>query len=204
MSTTLAQAPVAARFEHLAKVISSQRFLRREGLGSEVPFFICQYRPEEAVEFQLHTRQLGKRLESSGMHILEINLYQLSIELLKARGRWEALLKIEPTVPKAEFLEQLQAMLDPETHLIPAIAAKMAAAKGFQVLFITGVGEVFPYIRSHSILNNLQKVAKDSPSVMFFPGEYTHSLEHGAALTLFGRLHDDKYYRAFDIFHYEV
>ena len=69
----------------------------------------------------------------------------------------------------------------------------------FDVLFITGVGEVFPFIRSHNILNNLQKEAKQKPTLMFFPGEYKHSLETGAALVLFGRLEDDKYYRAFNI-----
>jgi hypothetical protein len=69
----------------------------------------------------------------------------------------------------------------------------------FQVMFITGVSEVFPYIRSHNILSNLQKIAKDKPTLMFFPGEYQHSLETGASLVLFGKLQDDKYYRAFNI-----
>jgi len=54
------------------------------------------------------------------------------------------------------------------------------------------------------VLNNLQKSAKEKPTVMFFPGEYRHSLESGASLELFGRLHDDKYYRAFNIYHFEV
>jgi hypothetical protein len=40
--------------------------------------------------------------------------------------------------------------------------------------------------------------------VMFFPGDYSHSLEEGASLDLFGRLHDDKYYRAFNIFDRET
>ena len=74
------------------------------------------------------------------------------------------------------------------------------AEEEFDVMFIGGVGEVFPFIRSHNVLNNLQKAAKLKPTVMFFPGEYTHSLEGGAALELFGRLRDDKYYRAFNIF----
>jgi hypothetical protein len=39
---------------------------------------------------------------------------------------------------------------------------------------------------------------------MFFPGAYTQSLENGASLDLFGLLHDDKYYRAFNIYSYEV
>ncbi|MNC74185.1 hypothetical protein D3C75_1254980 [compost metagenome] len=50
------------------------------------------------------------------------------------------------------------------------------------------------------MLNNLQSTAKSKPTVMFFPGEYRYSLEQGASLELFGLLHDDKYYRAFNIF----
>ena len=70
--------------------------------------------------------------------------------------------------------------------------------------FLTGVGEVFPYIRSHNVLNNLQSHAKLRPTVLFFPGRYVHSLEKGASLDLFGILHDDKYYRAFNVYHIEV
>ena len=46
--------------------------------------------------------------------------------------------------------------------------------------------------------------SKDKPTVMFFPGEYRHSLEQGASLELFGLLHDDKYYRAFNIYETQV
>jgi hypothetical protein len=65
-------------------------------------------------------------------------------------------------------------------------------------MLVTGVGEVFPYIRSHNILNNLQKSAKEKPTLMFFPGQYQHSLDDGAKLVLFNQL-PDGYYRAFNI-----
>jgi len=54
------------------------------------------------------------------------------------------------------------------------------------------------------VLNNLQSTAKQQPTILFFPGTYTHSPEIGASLDLFGRLRDDKYYRAFNILHYNV
>ena len=110
---------------------------------------------------------------------------------------------MEESISKDQLKELLQGMLDPEAHLIPAIASKLANSE-FDVLFLAGVGEVFPFIRSHNVLNNLQSTAKEKPTVMFFPGAYTHSLESGASLDLFGRLHDDKYYRAFNIFHCET
>lgn len=199
----LATRPIPERFQHLLTVIGSRRFLQKQGLGNEVPFFICPYPPADAVAMERLAGQVARRLEQQGVRILEIDLYDLSVELLQERGIWQRVLQTESSFSKDELKELLQAVLDPEAHLVPAIAAKMAQ-KAFDVMFITGVGEVFPYIRSHNVLNNLQRVAKDRPTVMFFPGNYTHSLESGASLDLFGRLHDDKYYRAFNIYHVEV
>ncbi|WP_309045344.1 DUF1788 domain-containing protein [Marinobacter sp. F26243] len=195
--------PMQDRFQHLHSVISGQRFLNKQGLGNEVPFFICPYRAEEAVEMERLQSQLINRLEQTGIKILNINLYDLSVELLKERDVWSQVVELEPTVSKDQLKELLQGVLDPETHLVPAIAAKLQTAE-LDVLFLSGVGEVFPYIRSHNVLNNLQSTAKEKPTVMFFPGSYTHSLETGASLDLFGKLHDDKYYRAFNIYHYEA
>jgi len=194
--------PLKTRFEHLETVISSDRFLKKQGLGNEVPFFICPYKPEESIEMERLKKLLYKKLEKQGVSVLEINLFDLSINLLKLRGIWEKVLHREESVSKDQLKELLQGVLDPEKHLIPAIAEKISN-KDFQVMFLSGVGEVFPYIRSHNILNNLQSTAKDQPTVVFFPGAYTHSLDSGASLDLFGKLHDDKYYRAFNIFHCE-
>ena len=203
MTADIASMSIQDRFNHLLEVISGQRFLKKQGLGNEVPFFICPFKPEEAVAMARLQRQLRNKLEQTGVRTLDINLYDVSIELLKGRGIWDQILEMEASVPKPELKELLQGVLDPEAHLVPAISAHMQAAE-FDVMFISGVGEVFPYIRSHNVLNNLQSAAKEKPTVMFFPGAYTHSLESGASLDLFGRLHDDKYYRAFNIYHYEA
>jgi hypothetical protein len=214
MSGKISQQPLAVRFEHLRGVISSQRFLQMKGLNNDLPFYICEFRATEAFDMQRVQRQLVSKLagmridclQGRGVRVLEINLYDLTIELLKARegsnqGRslWEEVLDHETDMDKDGLLELLQNVLDIKTHLIPAIAERLAQAD-YDVLFLTGIGEVFPYIRSHNVLNNLQSTAKSKPTVMFFPGEYRHSLEQGASLELFGVLHDDKYYRAFNIF----
>jgi len=195
--------PIQDRFQHLLAVISGQRFLQKQGLGNEVPFFICPYKPEESIQMERLQRQLVNQLSQTGVRVLEINLYDLSIEILKGRGIWVQVLEMEASVSKDQLKELLQGVLDPEAHLVPAMAAKLAENE-FDVLFLSGVGEVFPYIRSHNVLNNLQSTAKEKPTVMFFPGDYTHSLESGASLDLFGKLHDDKYYRAFNIYHCEA
>lgn len=203
MTNELTNATIAERFQHLLAVISSKRFLEKQGLGNEIPFFICPYDPKDSVEMERLQKQLVNKLAEMDITVLEVNLYDLAVELLKAEGDWEWCLEEEESISKQELKEELQSMLDVETVLTPAIRAKMDAAD-FEVLFITGVGEVYPYIRSHNVLNNLQKEAKEQPTLMFFPGKYTHTLESGASLDLFGRMHDDKYYRAFNIYHFEI
>ena len=203
MTSSVTSTNLQAGFDHLLTVLSGKRFLQKEGLGNEVPFFICPYDATISVEVARRQKQLINRLEQSGIRVLEINLYDLSIEMLKERGIWEQILEIEPSVSKDELKELLQGVLDTETNLVPAIADKLKDNE-FDMLFLTGVGEIFPYIRSHHVLNNLQSTAKEKPTLMFFPGTYTHSLESGASLDLFQRLHDDKYYRAFNIFHCEA
>jgi Domain of unknown function (DUF1788) len=203
VTSSVTSTNLQASFVHLLTVLSGKRFLQKEGLGNEVPFFICPFDATISVEVARRQKQLINRLEQSGIRVLEINLYDLSIEILKERGIWEQILEIEPSVSKDELKELLQGVLDPEANLVPAMAAKLKNNE-FDMLFLTGVGEIFPFIRSHHVLNNLQSTAKEKPTLMFFPGTYTHSLESGASLDLFQRLHDDKYYRAFNIFHCEA
>jgi hypothetical protein len=191
------------RQDHLLNVISSQRFLKKQGLGNEVPFFICPYPPEQAVEMETVRANLVKQLGDKGVTALDLNLFDLAVTILKAREIWDQLLEVEASVSKDELKELLQNVLDPEQHLVPEIAVRLKR-QNFDVLLLSGVGEVYPYIRSHNVLNNLQSTAKDQPTVMFFPGSYTHALASGASLDLFGLLHDDKYYRAFNIFNYDV
>ena len=191
------------RSEHLFKVITSERFLKKQGLGNEVPFFICPYPAQEGLSMGEDRQDLVTRIGHAGVKVLDLSLYDISLELLEERGILEEVLQIEPETDKSELKELLQNVLDPQEHLIPKIGAEIEATP-HDVIFISGVGEVYPYIRSHNVLNNLQSTAKDRPTVLFFPGSYTHALATGAALDLFGQLHDDKYYRAFNILNYEV
>lgn len=184
--------------DHLMKVISSVSFLNNEGLNNEVPFHICPYEPSIQKDITQLTKQLRNDLDGQKIKTLEINLYDLIVELLKREGDWDWILENEHMMSRQELKEELQGILDIETIITPEIAKRMKDEE-YDLMLLTGIGEVFPYIRSHNILNNLQKIAKDKPTLMFFPGEYQHSLESGASLVLFGYLQDDKYYRAFNI-----
>lgn len=189
--------------QHLFDVISSSRFLAMEGLGNEVPFFIYPYSPTDSLEVVNVQHRLTSKLRLKGITVLEINLYDLSIQILKDRGIWQQILDAERALDKHDFREQLQGLLDPGDQLKDAVATRLASAD-YDVLFLTGVGEVFPYIRSHNVLNNLQSVSKERPMLLFFPGDYRQSESLGSSLELFGRLHDDQYYRAKNILEQEA
>lgn len=191
------------RAEHLFEVVTSQRFRTKQGLGNEVPFFICPYPAVEGLSMHEDRLDLVTRITNAGVVVLDLSLYDLSLSILAERGILDQILEIEPETDKGEIRELLQSVLDPKANLIPKIGEAIASTP-HDVIFLSGVGEVYPYIRSHNVLNNLQSTAKDKPTVLFFPGSYTHALATGASLDLFGRLHDDKYYRAFNILNYEV
>ncbi|HCM95429.1 MAG TPA: DUF1788 domain-containing protein [Glutamicibacter sp.] len=187
---------LAQQEEHLFKVLSSKRFLKMEGLGNEVAHFIYDYDPSDALDITQARKRIKTKLDTElGIKVLEINLYDLCVELLKKRNVWDRVLAAESTMDKPEFLKLLQNMLDPQMHLAPAIKELMAG-ESFQILFLTGIGEVFPFVRSHTVLNNLQTVVSDKPMLLFFPGRYDVSTTQGSALVLFGQLKDDSFYRA--------
>lgn len=202
MMPITAESQITEIYKHLLAAISSDKFLKMQGLGNEIPFFICPFDPAKTEKMNKEAiGPLINQLKHQGVQALRVDLYDLSIEILKKRGIWEQTLAAEVDISKSELKDLLQGVLDPEHHLIPAIAEKMQK-DDFDVLFITGVGEVFPYIRSHTVLNNLQSTATAKPTVMFFPGSYDQSPEKGSSLNLFGKLLDDNYYRAFNIYKY--
>ena len=69
--------------EHLFAVLSGGRFLKMEGLSNEVPFFIYPYEPEHALDVAKAKKRVKNRLASKGIEVREINLYDLSADVLK-------------------------------------------------------------------------------------------------------------------------
>lgn len=190
---------IASRFQNLFKVLTSPSFLAKENIGNEVPFFVFAHEPADVNAVSTEAVHLLANLRKQGVEALEVNLFDTAIEIIESRGKWDRLLSLEPSMPKDKFKTQLQNLTDVETKLVPAIAEKISERPGLQLLFLTGVGLVYPFIRTHNLLNNLQKVAKDYPTLLFFPGHYTFTEGRGQSLDLFGELNEDKYYRAFNI-----
>jgi len=180
------------KYDKLFNNLKKESFLSMSALGGEIPFYIVPYNPAQENDVVQKTKYLKESLSREGISVYEINLFDLSLDMLQERGILDKLIEKEKSLSKSKLFKTLQGVLDSETKLIPRIET-LAKENPSKMLFLTGVGEVFPFIRSHTILNNLQNYIKDRPTIMFFPGTYTTDL------SLFGRLKDDNYYRAFNL-----
>ncbi|BDU00125.1 MULTISPECIES: DUF1788 domain-containing protein [Nocardia] len=190
--------------KHVYDVLRSERFLKMEGLSKEVPFFIYHFPPSWALGVDDMRDRVQTKLQSDeGRSVVEINLYDLAVELLKARGVWERVLDLEPTMDKSEFRGVLQGMLDPHDHLAPAIRARLDEQPS-DMVFLTGIGEVFPFIRTHTVLENLQSVVVGRPMLVWFPGTYEFTQTAGHQLRALNLGASDSYYRAKDILEQEA
>lgn len=189
---------------HVYGVLKSSRFLKMEGLSKEVPFFIYHFPPLWALDVEEMRDRVRTKLHSDdGLEIVEINLYDLAVDLLKNRGVWNRLLDLEQTMDKSEFREVLQGMLDPHDHLAPAIRARLEVQSS-DMVFLTGVGEVFPFVRTHTVLENLQSVVVGKPMLVWFPGTYEYTQSGGHQLRALNLSASDSYYRAKDILEQEA
>ena len=196
--------PLPERFDHLLKTLAGTRFRTLQGIGNEVPFFICPFHPHETLEMEKIIGSLSMNLSQKAVHVERVNLYDFCLGLLKGRKRvWSKIMQNEAQFPKDRLLEDFQKMFDSENHLVPAIIEQLEG-KDYDVLFLEGVGEVYPYVRTHSLLENLEKHLNKRPLILFFPGTYIQTMHAGASLELFERKNkEDKYYRAFNIYRYE-
>lgn len=179
------------RLNTIKDEISKPEFLKNKGLGNEVGYYIFDYPPEKELEVREHIKVLKKTL----LNIIEYDLYEIVMDFLKKNGYLEDAFGMEEDGLE-NLVNELQPTLgltdDGETNKI--IDYIVTNTPEGSIVFVTGIGKVYPLVRSHTILNNLHQKLYKVPVVMFFPGEYT-----GQKLKLFNAVTDDNYYRAFPL-----
>lgn len=186
----------------LFQILSNEKFLRMEGLGNEVPFFVHTYDIADQVVVYTRITELLNRLRTSGIRTLLVSLYDMVIEHFKESGELEDLFAFESTVSKEEFQAEMHSYTNPDDLIRPYFSSRLKE-DDYRLVLIYQVGEVFPFMRTHNVLQNLQTVVTDRPLVVFFPGEYETSPQHGFKLSLFGKF-QGPYYRAFKLEDYLI
>lgn len=182
--------------ERLNKIISritSRDFLDSKGLGNEIGFWIFDYPPERELDvrdFLNNTILPSLPKLAPSIRAQTVNLLTLVSDLLEERKLLDKAKQMQQSKGDDSALAALRSVLK-EDKLAQKIAEQFDVAN-LDLLIVTGVGSVYPMLRTHTLLSALHPIMGKTPLLMFFPGKYD-----GHSLRLFNTLAEDHYYRAF-------
>jgi hypothetical protein len=181
------------RLNQILPRITSRDFLDSKGLGNEIGFWIFDYPPEREVDvrdFLTGTVLPALPRQIPPVRAATVNLLHLVTEILEERKLLDKTFEMQAGKGDDATLVALRSVLK-EDRLAQKIAAQLDVAS-LDLLILTGVGAVYPMLRTHTLLSALHPIMGNTPLLMFFPGRYD-----GHSLRLFNTLSEDHYYRAF-------
>ena len=169
---------------------SDELFLSNKGLSNEIGIHVFCYEPEDEITVHYFFSNLIND-HKQPFRLIECDLYKIFLQICEEKRILKNIPAMEKKKGTEGLLKQLQKAVPPE-----AFVEKMnyKPHQYGDILLITGVGKVYPFMRAHHLLDNLQHIFSDIPVVMLYPGNYD-----GQTLSLFGEFHDGNYYRAFNM-----
>ncbi len=170
--------------------LSEPSFLANKGLSNEVGIHVFCYEPKDELTVRAYFDSLKKQNDVP-YKLIERDLYKIFLSICEEKRILKSIPNMEERKGKDYLQEQLQKVATPEAFVEKM---KYEPHQYGDVLLITGVGKVYPFMRSHKILDNIQHVFADIPVVMLYPGTFD-----GQNLDLFGQFLDGHYYRAFNL-----
>lgn len=181
---------IQERLKRLPAILSNPDFLANKGLSNEVGIHICSYDPQDEMIVRDFFSHLMKE-KNLPFNLVEKNLYEIFIEICEEKKILKSIPKMEETKGKEFLRSKLEGPASPDAFVEKL---KFDYEKNRDILFITGVGEVYPFLRAHTLMDNIQHVFEEIPVLILYPGEYT-----GQTMKLFNSFEDGNYYRAFNI-----
>ena len=178
------------RLDSLRALIQEPEFLEGKGLSNEVNIRIFCYDPKDEMAVRHFTEKLMID-QSLNCHLIEYNLYKVFLSICDDKRITDRVAQQEEKKGKQFVLDQMKRMAN-NTAFINKM--QYEPHEPGDVLLLTGVGEVFPFMRIHSLLEALQPKFPDIPILVMYPGKYD-----GRFVRLFDTLEPNPYYRAFSI-----
>lgn len=178
------------RLDHLRTEIQKADFLDGKGLSNEVNIRIFCYDAADEMTVQHFVNQI-KTDQTISCRIIECNLYKTFLAICDDLDITDAIPEMEEADGGLFLLEQLHCAIS-EGEFIEKI--QYSPHERGDLLILTGVGDVFPFMRVHALLEALQPYFSDIPILVMYPGTFD-----GHSLKLFDRLQPNDYYRAFNM-----
>ena len=182
------------RLNQIPDKVLTEEFLKSQGLGNELGFWIFDYAPEDELQVREYLGMLPSFLtrKNAQLKVVNINLLQAMREYLDQRSFTEKAIQLQQNKGDAALIKALSGPLHMD-KFAPFLMESSQAAE-HDVVLITGVGSVWPVLRAHNLLNKLHALLGHKPLVLFYPGHYS-----GQSLALFNRIPSNNYYRAFKL-----
>lgn len=178
------------RLDQVSIRLSEEGFLSNKGLSNEVGIHVFCYDPADELLVRKYFDKL-KNDSSKPYRLIECDLYKIFLKICEEKRILKTIPNMEERKGSAYLLAQLQKVAVPEAFVEKM---KYEPHEHGDVLLISGVGKVYPFMRSHKILDNIQHIFADIPVLMLYPGTFD-----GQDLDLFGKFLDGHYYRAFNL-----
>lgn len=184
------------RLDAIWNRISSREFLENKGVANEVRYYVFDYEACDELIMRQKIKDLLARNnpETDGFQIVEYDIYKLILSILEERGYVDKCIRFEKEKGREYLYNAISKLLRLTTDNNLIVNRIMENAPENSVVFLTGIGKVYPFVRAHNVLNNLHQVFDKVPVIMFYPGNW-----NGQSLSLFGTISDGNYYRAFPL-----
>ena len=178
------------RLDKVKELVQDPDFLEGRGLSNEVNIRIFCYEAKDEMVVRHFVDQISSDTQLK-CHLVVRNLYDVFLDICEEKRILKAIPGMEEKKGSAYLLNQLQ-----KNAGVDKFVTKMQYApheKG-DVILVTGVGEVYPFMRIHVLLEKMQRDFSDVPILVMYPGEFD-----GRHVKLFDQLPANDYYRAFNV-----
>lgn len=181
---------ITERLDKVRSLIQKPEFLEGKGLSNEVNIRMFCYEAKDEMAVRHFVNQLSTDVELNCNPKI-YNLYDVFLSICEDMDILDAMKDMEEEDGSAYLYEQIQSAVGTGEFI-----QKMQYGdhQPGDVLILTGIGEVYPFMRIHTLLEALQPYFSDIPILVFYPGVFD-----GRHVKLFNKLEANDYYRAFNV-----
>ncbi|MEO8275811.1 MAG: DUF1788 domain-containing protein [Thermoanaerobaculia bacterium] len=174
---------LTARMNQILPKITSDSFLRGQGIGNEVAFHIFDYPAEEELPVREHIQFLLDQIPKKrpGLRVVHVNLLDFLVDYLRDRKLLDKAFELQRSQGDEALTKALAGVLHEEK--IARRFGEVARPHENELVLVSGVGSAYPLMRSHTLLSNLHAIMGQTPLVLFYPGRYDKM-----TLRLFGKV----------------
>lgn len=178
---------IKTRLDEIKIIMQEQDFLEGKGLSNEVNIRIFCYEPKEEMIVRHFIKQIKD--EPLDCRLIHYDLYEVFLDICKDKRILDRIPALEEKRGKEFIRKQFEKSCDAKTF---ALKMQYEDHQVGDVIVLSGVGKVFPFMRVHALLEAMQPLFNDVPILVFYPGEFD-----GHYVKLFNKLKANEYYRAF-------